>query len=69
MLLKELKSMLSDIKVIIYLEIAEPTLFEMCDNAEYYNEFGQELYKTFGDWEIEQIYSDYEATNIDLKVI
>ena len=68
MLLKELKPVISADKIIIYLEIAEPILFENDDSGEYYNA-DKELFETFGNYEIEQIYSDDEAINIDLKVL
>lgn len=70
MKLKELKPVLSAIRVNLFLEFQKPVKFESVDEGEYMPVGITQvpsMYDIYGEYEVEQIYSgDNDTVNIDL---
>lgn len=67
MILNDLKPLVCSDEVVLYAEYGKPMNFEFDCCGIYYDENENEMYHTFGDREVEAIYTDSDKMIIDIS--
>lgn len=69
MLLKDLKPCICSDEVVLYEEYGNPMLYVFDHYGTYYDKEENEMYDTFGDREVEAIYTDRDRLVIDISQV
>jgi len=67
MIVNDLKPLVCSDEVVLYAEYGKPMSFEFDCCGIYYDENENEMYHTFGDREVEAIYTDSDKMIIDIS--